>query len=414
MRTLSLAIAAIVTLPGSALAAGPGPGWLLFFEAGGELFDDTGYAVLEPGFEYHGTDLAVALGGPWRIGRGISDGAGGSSVRQADVDELSDIGALVRLLAWGDDGDTFRVLAGSVPSFTLGAGGVVGGLRPSVDPDHPRAGALVGFDVGALELEALASDVLSSRVFAGRVAVWPWSWLRLGATGAIEPEPVPDADAVQVMGADATVVLYRGTWLTLAPYAEAAGITTEGGGAGLHLGLAVDLRLGAGGETLVGIRGEWRTMNAGYVPRYFDEFHEVERWAYPWAGAPPKHLWARTAPAGQGLYAEARLDLPSGMGASASFEAREGGPWAAAIGADLRAAEGFSLGLLLARRGAADGSELLDLSEDTWLTAESRVDIGGPFYVVGAVVTGYRVPLGETAPKEYASGSLGLGVAVAP
>jgi hypothetical protein len=419
-----LAIVAAIGRPGrahAAEAAAPasreeagGSGWLLFFESGAELFDRDGYAIFEPGLEYRGSRLAVALGGPLRIGEATTDGVSHVALRRGDVDEQSDLGGMVRLIAWGQEGEPIRVLAGSVPSFTLGNGAVVGGLRPSVDPDHPRAGALAHFDLGPVALEGLASDVLSPRVFAGRAVLSLGDRLALGATGAVEPEPIRDADAVSAVAADASLVVVRREAWTLAPYVKAAGIASAGGGAGLHAGVAADLRLGPGGDTQIGLRGEWRGIGRGYLPRYFDEFEEVERWAYPGDGAPPKYRWARDAPAGQGFAAEARFDVADGFGASAALEGRQGGPWSAQVGADVRAIPGWSLGLLLARRGAADPGNLADLGEGTWLMAESRVDVGGPFYAFATGAHGFRVPRWEADPKEYAAVSLGIGAAVAP
>lgn len=421
LAAIALAPAAVLAqsadaVVGSGRTAGAGgdSGWLLFFEAGAELFDKDGFAIFEPGLEYRGEKLAVALGGPLRIGEATTDGVSHMALRRADVDEHSDLGGMLRLVSWGAEGDPVRVLVGSEPSFTLGSGGVVDQLRPGLDPDHPRAGAFASFDLGPLALEGLASDVLSSRVFAGRVTVPLGERWRFGGTGAVEPEPVPDAAPVSVLAVDASVVALRGEWLALAPYVEAAGLASRGGGAGLHAGLAADLRLGPGGDTLIGLRGEWRAMERGYLPRYFDEFHEVERWAYPRAGSPPKHLAAREAPGGQGFAGEARLDLPSGLGVHASIEGRRAGPWAAAVGADVRSLPGVALGFLVARRGAAGAGDLVELGAGTWLVAESRVDLAGPFHAFATVARGYRVPLYESAPVEFTAGSLGIGAAVAP
>lgn len=403
--------AAVAALPGAAGAQGIDSGWLLFFEAGGELLGSDGFAVFEPGIEYHGDELTVALGKPLRIGGAETDGVTHAALRRADVDELSDLGALVRLVTWGEEGDRFHLVAGSLPAFTLGSGAVVGGLRPSLDPDHPRAGAFVHLDLGPAILEGLASDLLSPRVFAGRAAVPFGERLLLGGTYAVEPEPVPGAGSVSVAGADASLVVFRGESVAVAPYVEAAGLLD--GGAGLHLGLTTDVRVGPGGDALLGLRAEWRAMERGYLPGYFDEFHEAERWAYPRTTSRPKHVWARDAPAGQGFAAELRLSLPSGFGGQVSLEGRERGPWTAAAGVDLRR-DRWSLGLYLARRGAVDAGDVLDFSGETWAMAEARVDVGGPFYAFGTYARGFRVPRGETEPREIDSVSLGLGVAIAP
>lgn len=408
-----LALAAAVAVPGGA-AAVEGSGWVVYFETGAELFDRDGYAIFDPGLEYRGDRLAVALGGPLRIGEATTDGVSHVALRRADVDEQTDLGGMLRLIAWGHEGDPIRVVAGSVPSFTLGNGAIVDELRPSVDPDHPRAGAFAHFDLGPVVLEGLASDVLSPRVFAGRVAVPLGDRFAVGATGAIEPEPIRDADALSVVGIDASWVAVRREAWTVAPYVEAAGIATAGGGNGLHAGLAADLRLGPGGDSRVGLRGEWRGIGRGYLPRYFDEFEEVERWSYAGDRAPPKFLVARQSPAGQGFAAEVRVDLAAGIGASAALEGREDGPWTAEAGADVRALPGWSLGLLIARRGAADPGELVEFGGDTWVMAESRLDVGGPFYAFATVASGYRVPRWEAEPREFAAASLGLGAAVAP
>jgi hypothetical protein len=409
--TAVLAVAA-VALPGAVRARGGDTGWLLFLEAGGEVLGRDGFAVFEPGLEYRGDELAVALGKPLRIRGATTDGVPHAAMRRADVDELSDVGGMVRLVSWGEEGDRFHLVAGSLPSFTLGSGAVVGGLRPSLDPDHPRGGAFAHLDLGPVILEGLASDLLSPRVFAGRAAIPFGRRLLVGGTYAVEPEPIPGAGAVTVLGADASLVLVRGEVVALAPYAEAAGLLD--GGAGLHLGLATDFRFGPGGDAVLGLRAEWRAMERGYLPRYFDEFHEVERWSHPRITSPPKHVWVRGAPGGQGFATEVRLELPPGLAALVAVEGGGRRPWSAAVGADFRPDSGWSLGLLFARRGAVDAGDVLDLSGEKWAMAEARVNVGGPFYAVGTYARGFRTPREQVVPRGYVSASLGLGAAIAP
>ncbi len=409
----------------AAAPAGDDPGhepWLVYVEAGADALGGTGYALAEPGLEYRGQDLHLAVGAPLRLSL---VGEGGGALRREDVDERSDAGAILRRLSYGEEGEAFRLVAGSLPPLTLGHGAVLGQHRASIDPDHGRASALIVLDLGPAVLEGVATDLLAARLYAGRVAIPVGDLvgledrIGLAATYAVDPAaPAGPAErvtrartvigptqAAQLAAAELDVVLVRTKPFALAPYVDAVGLL--GSGAGLHVGTSADVRLGRGGDTVLGLRAEWRRMGEGYLPSYFDGFYEVEKLAYPTVASDPKLATARASRAGDGMAAEARLGAGEALSLGARVEGRGHGPIAAELGADLDLGS-TSVAALLARRGAYTPADLLDLSGETWLLAESRTGLTESFYVFGTVAQLFHTG-DDGRPAPLFEASVGVG-----
>jgi len=397
----------------------------LFVEAGGAALAGEGFALAEPGLEWRTADLALSVGAPLRV----TAGDGGPALRERDFDERSELGAVLRVLTYGEEGERLRLVAGATPVHTLGHGALLTGYRPALDPDHRRASARVTLALGPLELDALAGDVLAAKLYAGRAALHLGTLfgfedrLTLAAQVVADPAaPAGPARALDETGSalgpttpetlgalELELVLVRSKPFALAPYADLAG--RQGGGLGLHLGTTADLRFGAGHANVLALRAEWRRLQAGYLPSHFDGFYELERHAFPTRQGPTKSEAADDSPAGDGLLAEARLSRGGGLAVAARVEGRGHGPISAELGVELVDLAGTSLAVLLARRGAFSALDLLDPEGDAWLLLEARTSVGDHLYLFGTGAQLYQ--LGESLrPEPIVEVSVGLGAAL--
>jgi len=93
----------------------------------------------------------------------------GGRLRRQDWDERSDFAQILRELRIGRDGGRFQLRAGGFSVYSLGAGWLVNRYHNRLSPDYHPAGAnLIGY-LGPTRVELFASDVLSTRLFAGEV-----------------------------------------------------------------------------------------------------------------------------------------------------------------------------------------------------------------------------------------------------
>jgi hypothetical protein len=93
----------------------------------------------------------------------------GPRLRRQDWDTMSDYGQVLRELRIGNEEDHFLLRAGPLSVFTLGEGHLVDRYDNRLSPDYHPAGAVATLNLGPTRVQVAASDVLSTRLFAGEV-----------------------------------------------------------------------------------------------------------------------------------------------------------------------------------------------------------------------------------------------------
>jgi len=121
-----------------------------------------------------GESFALELGAPLRLR--LLDAAPKQSaqdfpghLRRQDWDTPSDYGQVLRQLRIGRDDTVAHFRAGPLSAFTLGEGHLVDRYDNQLSPDYHPAGALLTVNVGPTRVLVAASDILSTRLFAGEL-----------------------------------------------------------------------------------------------------------------------------------------------------------------------------------------------------------------------------------------------------
>ena len=130
-----------------------------------------GFAQVSPTLVVDGgAEFGVSLGAPVRLRLWGGERDAGR-LRQEDWDSLSDWGQVVRALKWGSDEAPWGIWVGALDSYSLLSGHLVRRYSNRSNPDyHPAGGFLTG-TLGALYVEAFASDVLGARLLGAEAEV---------------------------------------------------------------------------------------------------------------------------------------------------------------------------------------------------------------------------------------------------
>jgi len=121
-----------------------------------------------------GESFALELGAPLRFRlldaepkQAAQDFSG--HLRRQDWDTTSDYGQVLRQLRIGREDTAVNFRAGPLSAFTLGEGHLVDRYDNQLSPDYHPAGALLTVNVGPTRVLVAASDILSTRLFAGEL-----------------------------------------------------------------------------------------------------------------------------------------------------------------------------------------------------------------------------------------------------
>ncbi len=437
--TLSLLCALVLAAPG-ADAGAPAPSDTepvvtggvelegLAFPSSGPPGALDGYAVVTPLLGFHlGTRVDAELGPPLRLR--LLDAAPAERttdhwgvLRGADWDSLSDFGALLHTLRVGDDGTPARLRLGSLWGVTLGLGHLVRRFSNGDDPDSHPAGARASLELGALRVEALASDVLAARVFALELA-WDAGrtlfssaeladrFFLAGSVGVDAAKgPVPFgcssgacASLASSLGAtllqlDLSVVLVRSRSLRL--------LVEGGGGArvnaafdsGLAVGLVADVEAG---ELALSARVELRSVGGGFRPGFFGPLYDLARWSDTGFHEAPRA--SAVLPSGVGLDGELRVEVGRALSAALAVETFPAGR------TDLDAS--ITLELMRSRLSATGRvvAQGLGTAPRTFVQGEARLRFAPSLYGVAGGGTVFLVqPDGSLQRGVFASLGAGL------
>jgi len=286
--------------PAAAPAAAPGPAPSLGLSAalGTETIDGVTYQSLgllpDVGFGPLGVGLDLSFhfrfyqqpGGDFGIYPRSADWWEGSKSLGQNLDKYL---SRIVYLRWGHKGDPLYVMAGLLPSTTLGSGFLVGGysngaLRPELrytGVELDADGSLVGLPYGGFESfvgNISAFDVVGGRLYVKPAALWApdvklLQDLQVGFTVAADTNPfaqstVAGSGRVAVYGADVIAPLYQGDWAT-------ARATLDGSYEGSHGGASIGFDGRLFGFLLWGV--QQRFLGENFLPDYFDQGYEANR-----------------------------------------------------------------------------------------------------------------------------------------
>ena len=219
-------------------------------------------------------DFGVALEAPLR-----STGTAPLQLRGEDWDERSDLGQLLRALSVGAASRPVQIRAGELRAVRMGHGHLLAGYFNRLSEDYRPAGAHLLVSAGQVAVEAVASDVLAARLFAGAVRATTGDEGFHAELSALHDfgQAGGTAPPLTLAHLDLDVGLFRGPSFWLNAFIGGGvrvGVADPAGGG--VLGLSVD---GRAGGLNVGGRVEVRRVEGGYRPGMVGVGYELSRMA---------------------------------------------------------------------------------------------------------------------------------------
>ena len=305
-RLVACAALLLLALPAAAAAASAaaenevGGG----FNLGLGVIDSDFYTAADAYFIWRTETVKLGAQVPLRL---MLTGADGVRIRRQDWDEASDFTRLLRYFDWHPN-EEVHVRLSEPTAVTLGHGAIVDHFYNATDLDHYKTALRVAWQRPGFDLDVFANDVVRWEVMAARGGYKPLgtstSWardLQVAATVAVDRaaptgtpglidetnQPVVLRAPIWLYGVDADIPLWRGAQRQLLLYSDVVGMYhrpsfagvptgTSGTTGGWHLGLRLQLPSVAP-DTDVTLRLEAVYMGHGYLPGWFDNLYEVER-----------------------------------------------------------------------------------------------------------------------------------------
>lgn len=346
-------------------------------------------------------------------------------LRKRDWDEPQDFVKFMRYLRYGHKRDPVYLLAGQLWGATIGHGTLVNRYANSLNLDHPKLGVAFDLNSDFAGIETLADHVGDPALLAGRFYLRPFGdtpiargWaigasfatdrtaprrLALLPAGGLQQDAqgnpiVAASDAVWAGGVDTEFEVLHNSLISLIPYVDLNRIA--GAGNGLHAGVLADIYLPVPLLTVnVTTRLEYRMMQAGYIPEYFDQTYDLGRVQYVGAcpgglAVCPKYVTAqaaRNAPGvdptsidRKGYYGELALGFAGVLQLGGLYQDYQGDPNGASLGLflSLPKFELIKMSAYYLRKNMKSGfGDAFKLDERSLLAASLAYKLVGPIYV---------------------------------
>lgn len=347
-------------------------------------------------------------------------------LRKRDWDETSDYFKLVRFIRYGHKRDPVYLLAGQLWGASIGHGTLVNRYANSLNLDHSKFG--IAFDVNTdfFGFETLTDSLGSPALLAGRAYLRPFGdtlFLRGWAIGATvvsdrtaprayvdaagapvltlqqddQGTPLVASQAIFAGGVDTEFEILRNSIISLIPYVDLNRIA--GAGNGLHAGILTNVYLPVPVLDInVQARLEYRMMQPGYIPEYFDQTYDLGRVQYlgncpPGFAACPKYVAAQASHAAaadpsainrKGYYGELAFGFAGLLQIGGLYQDYQGDPNGASLGlfATLPKFETIKLSGYYLRKNMKSGfDDAFKLDERSLLAASAAYRIFGPLYL---------------------------------
>ncbi len=304
------------------------------FDLGLGVLDNDFYAAAQAYVSYRSTPLDVAGQLPLRL---MLTGDDGVRIRRQDWDEASDFTRLLRYLDWRPN-DQIRLRLGEPTGVTLGHGAIVDHFYNATDLDHYKTSLAFKWQGPRFGVEFFNNDVVNWEIMAARASYRPLgdtqSWVRdlqvaltvavdraapTGAAAGVDEtnQPITLRAPLWLYGVDADIPLWRGTERQLLLYTDVVAMSHSPAFAeapnqntgGWHVGVQLQLPAIAPRTNLT-MRLEGVYMGHGYLPGYFDNLYEVERFQAQAAQNPEQRTKLAWAAQNSGpLGVRAQVDL---------------------------------------------------------------------------------------------------------
>ena len=203
-------------------------------KTGAAVIQDTGHAVLVPGYHLSYGDLHIGLQLPLRIQ--LAD----SKLRPSDLDELEDYGRVLRQIKIGS-----LVELGPLRNLSDAHHLVLDHFFNRINDDEPRTALILRTQLSGFNYTVFADQVFGPPIIAGLIELNAQSTFSLDASILVDTDSQANPltnDAQKIFGAGGISIgyrMYRKGALTLAPYLSIA--QTHLKGTGGHFGFTTKL-----------------------------------------------------------------------------------------------------------------------------------------------------------------------------
>ena len=300
------------------------------------------------------------------------------SLRKEDWDEVADFAQVLTYLTYGRKEDPVYLDIGQRHASTLGHGTIMRRYASNIDVNLTRVGAQLDAHNDYIGAELMTNDIARWNLIGGLAVIKPLSivgldsWLArsvsIGVSAVVDrdapsslqmmpepPCPVPGAckpanvtkvdegnrlaanrEAVTLAGVDLELKLVKSSVADIKPYIDYSKLLYRGdqgeGGGGLAIGVLGRFNLGALTTHAFRLVAEYRRLDEGYRPGYFDSFYEVDKFldggtggVKPGDGQVPLTKLQATVGAGRppkrsGYYFEASYGVREAIGLTLAFE----------------------------------------------------------------------------------------------
>ena len=347
-------------------------------------------------------------------------------LRKRDWDEPLDYFKLVRFVRYGHKRDPVYLLAGQLWGASIGHGTLVNRYANSLNLDHSKFGLAFDVNTTFFGFETMTDSIGDPNLIAGRAYVRPFGdtlFLRGWAVGVTmvtdrgAPRRYVDAagnftptiqqgskgdvlvqsDAAYAGGVDTEFELLHNSLISLIPYVDLNRIA--GAGNGLHAGVLTNIYLPVPIlDISVEARLEYRMMQAGYIPEYFDQTYDLGRVQYAvngpagtafvpkYTAAQSAHLAAAdpTAIDRKGYYGELAFGFAGLLQLGGLYQNYEGDPNGASLGlfVTFPKIEIIKLSGYYLRKNMKSGfDDAFKLDERSLLAFSAAYKVFGPMYL---------------------------------
>ncbi len=375
----------------------------------------------------------------------------GGVLRREDWDEWTDYLKILRYFRFGHKGELVFLQLGDLPGVTLGHATIVNRYYNNTDLAHFKLGITLDVNTDYAGVETLLNNAFVSNLIGGRVYLKPFSfwdkdsylnnfalgftaiadysapyclgYQQLAADGvtwepqagcmppgnalpAVQPRfdgennlIVAGERAATVLGGDLEFKVLNLEWINLTPYIDLNGIVD--GGFGFHGGIMTNFHIpiiDLGLQTRV----EYRWMERGYIPSYFDSFYEIQKFNYPFKDengrygpahtevsdrpkrAVVEELQNQAGPGLNGYYAELSFNVNNWVIVGGSYDDYDG-PWNSNLRLYLTvpAFDFIKFGAYYYRHNFEGAGDAFDFDEKSLFLAEARYQIISFLYVIG-------------------------------
>jgi hypothetical protein len=321
--------------------------------------------------------------------------------------------SLIRSIRYGDPNGPIYAQYGQFFSYSLGHGSIIDRYSNALDVNNPKPGLAFAFNTDAGGLAVFTDNVSfpATNILAGRGYIRPlgfgdpgffgkrWAIGLSYAEDRNAREVEPGAHGASVVGFDTDFQLLSNSVLTLIPYIDLNNQRTIQSSWGMHIGALARFTLPVLSIVHFWSRLEFRLMQPGYIPGYFDTTYDVERSQYPITLAtgqslamPKANAAAALAPHGpqgltaltKGIYGEATVDVLGLVQAGASYSTTPGVPYSnnLLMFATVPALSFLKVSAYYLRSNFDSASQIVQLDERSMIAAVIMYKVWGPLWAV--------------------------------